>query len=64
MNYYAFLFRNDKRTVFGIREVLERGPFLSLDVCKKWAHKVVTDERFRCCLISTDPDLPLTWKAH
>ena len=64
LHYSAFLFRNSDRTVFGIREFLgkEFGP--GDGIHKKWAHKVVTDQRFRDSLISSDPDLPRMWKNH
>ncbi len=64
MNYHAFHFRNDQRTIFGIREQSGKGSRLDPAVCEKWAFKVVTDARFRRGLISDDPELPLLWKGR
>jgi hypothetical protein len=60
--YQAFLFRNEKRTVFGIKEQIGAKP-----VMQDWgalARRVITDREFRKALISADPDLPRMWKKH
>lgn len=62
LSYMAFLFRDSKRTVFGIKEWL--GGSIHFDELKKMAHRVVVDAKFRLSLISDDPDLPDLWKKH
>jgi hypothetical protein len=61
--YIAFLFRNDDRTQFGIKEYLmdklcctDRLPYL--------ARRVVLDKDFRESLLSDDPELRRWWKKH
>jgi hypothetical protein len=62
-HYLAFLFRNQQRTVFGIREWLGKLPPLR-DVLPKMAYRVVTDPEYRKELVSADPDLPEMWRKH
>lgn len=64
LNYVAFLFRNQERTIFGIKEWLSEGAVVRNDVLGNMAHRVVCDRRFRASLISDDPDLPLLWKKR
>jgi hypothetical protein len=60
-NYYkAFLFRNEDRTVFGIKEFYE-GSIIDF---RKLAARVVQDKSFRDSLVSDDPDLPKIWKRR
>lgn len=61
LNYAAFLFRNDDRTVFGIKEWLGKDVIVRNDVLEKMAHRVITGKEFRNSLVSDDPDLPLMW---
>ena len=58
--YHVFLFRNEDRTVFGMKEqwALSRGGFRDL------ATRVVLDAAFRRELISSDPMLLKLWKKH
>jgi hypothetical protein len=62
--YTAFLFRNQERTVFGIKEWLGNDGLVRNDVLEKMAHRVVTDRAFRNTLTSDDPDLPALWKKR
>jgi hypothetical protein len=59
--YEAFLFRNQERTIFGIREGMEH---VHHDDLRKMATKVILDVDFRNSLISDDPRLPQMWKRH
>ncbi|MDQ7827234.1 MAG: hypothetical protein RDV48_30855 [Candidatus Eremiobacteraeota bacterium] len=56
-----FLFTNNSRTVFGIREWYgdDRPNHNALG---KMATKIIMDEKFRNTLISADPNLQLKWK--
>ena len=58
--YSAFLFRNDDRTIFGLKEYLK---FQIVDY-RKMATRVIQDKEFRKSLISSDTDLPKIWKRH
>jgi hypothetical protein len=62
--YTAFLFRNDDRTAFGVREWLGNDVLVTNAVLEKMAHRVVTEVAFRNSLLSDDPDLPLLWKKR
>jgi len=64
LSYVTFLFRNEDRTVFGIKEWLGNDVLIRQDVLKKLAHRVVVDSEFRRSLVSEDPDLPGLWKKH
>jgi hypothetical protein len=64
LSYIAFLFRNEERTVFGLKEWLGKDARVRNDVLEKMAHRVVTDATFRKSLLSEDPDLPLLWKKR
>ena len=59
--YSAFLFRNQERTIFGIREWMD---LIHYDILRKMATRVVLDVDFRNSLISDDPRLPNMWKRH
>ena len=59
-DYKAFLFRNDERTIFGLKEYWD---WQIVDF-RKLATRVVQDKEFRKSLISDDPDLPKVWKRH
>jgi len=60
-NYYlAFLFRNEDRTVFGVKEYWD----LHTDDLRDLATHVVLDAEFRKSLISDDPMLPKMWKKR
>jgi hypothetical protein len=61
--YEAFLFRNEDRTVFGIKERVGGDPGLFAN-CQAMAARVIKDKRFRDSLVSSDPDLPRMWKRH
>jgi len=58
--YRAFLFRNDDRTIFGLKEFRgwERVDF------PKMAARVVQEKEYRESFISSDPDLPKIWKRR
>ena len=58
--YRGFIFRNDERTVFGLKEFYE---WQSIDF-RKMATKIIQDKNYRDSLISDDPDLPRIWKKH
>jgi hypothetical protein len=58
--YKAFFFRNDDRTVFGLKEHW-RNQVIDF---RKLATRVVQDEDFRKSLVSDDSDLPKVWKRH
>lgn len=62
LSYVAFLFRDDERTTFGIKEWLGQDVIVKNDVLEKIARRVVTDAEFRRSLVSDDPDLPDLWK--
>lgn len=64
LSYIAFLFRNEDRTVFGIKEWLGQDVLVRQDVLEKLAHRVVVDGQFRRSLVSDNPDLPALWKKH
>lgn len=59
-DYRAFLFRNDERTIFGLKEFYD---YQRVDY-RKMATRVIQDKEFRDSLISTDLDLPKIWKRH
>lgn len=64
LSYVAFLFRNQDRTMFGIKEWLGKDVLVRNDVLEKMAHRVVVDGKFRQSLLSDDPDLPVLWKKR
>ena len=60
-NYYeAFLFRNEDRTVFGVKEYWDWSRVNLRDL----ATRVVLDAELRKSLISDDPMLPKMWKKR
>ena len=61
--YDAFIFRNDDRTGFGIREWIGQDPPRTQDQ-RPMATRVVLDAEFRRSLLSDHPDLPKIWKKH
>jgi hypothetical protein len=60
--YVAFVFRNKKRTAFGIKEFVDKD--LHHYDYRKMADRVLKEENFRSELLSDDPDLPKIWKKH
>jgi hypothetical protein len=64
LKYVAFLFRNEERTIFGIKEWLGLDVMVRNDVLEKMAHRVVVDAAFRRNQVSDDPELPLLWKRR
>jgi hypothetical protein len=70
-DYSAFLFRNEDRTVFGLKEYFnvdrvdyrKLGTRISIDY-RKLATRIIKDKEFRQSFISSDPDLPKIWKRH
>lgn len=58
--YKAFIFRNEERTIFGLKEFYdwERVDF------RKMATKIIQDKEYRESFISEDSDLPKIWKKH
>jgi hypothetical protein len=64
LDYTAFLFRDEERTAFGVKEWLSKDVDVQNDVLENLAHRVVTDARFRRSLLSDDPDLPLLWRKR
>jgi hypothetical protein len=60
--YEAFLFRNEERTVFGLKEQVGAHP--TTQNRRAMARRVITDREFRDSLVSADPDLPRMWKKH
>jgi hypothetical protein len=64
LRYQAFLFRNQDRTIFGMKEWLhQRADWPHADL-RMLAHRVVCDREFRAELVSDDPDLPALWRRH
>jgi len=59
-SYRAFLFRNQDRTLFGVKEFWGTNP---VDF-RHMASRVVSDKEFRDSLISDDEDLRKIWKRH
>jgi hypothetical protein len=64
LTYTAFLFRNNERTVFGLKEWVGENVIVRHDVLEKMAHRVVIDGVFRRSLVSDDPELPLLWRKR
>ncbi len=62
-DYLAFLFRDDDRATFGIREWLGWDRPHHADL-RRMAARVVTDEVYRASLQSDDPELPTMWRRH
>jgi len=62
--YEAFLFRNEERTLFGLKEQVGDGPSMHFHNYRALATHVIKDKEFRTSLISGDPGLPLMWKRH
>jgi hypothetical protein len=60
--YTALLFRNEKRTLFGIKEF--PGSTLHHDDLRQMANKIIQDKGFRESLLSDNPDLPKMWKKR
>jgi hypothetical protein len=60
--YEAFLFRNEERSVFGIKEQVGAHPMMQNR--RAMARQVISNTEFRNSLVSTDPDLPRMWKKH
>ncbi len=58
--YVAFLFRDEDRTQFGIREWFERTPHTPN--LRKIATRVISDREFRRSLLSEREDLPKWWR--
>jgi hypothetical protein len=58
--YKAFLFRDEGRTTFGMKEYWE---LPNIDF-RELATRVILDEKFQRSLISTDPMLPKMWKRR
>lgn len=63
-SYSAFLFRNEDRTIFGIKELVGDRSARGRDYYRKLATQIITDKTLRDSLISSDPDLPKMWKRH
>ena len=59
-DYKAFSFRNEERTIFGLKEIWD---WQHVDF-RKMATKVIQDKEFQESLISEDPDLPKIWKRR
>jgi hypothetical protein len=64
LNYIAFLFRNQVRSIFGIQEWLGKDVIIKNGDLQKLAHRVVTDREFRNGLVSDDSDLPPLWRKR
>lgn len=64
LNYVAFLFRNQERTIFGVKEWLGNNVIVRNDVLENLAHRVVIEAEFRRSMVSKDPDLPLMWRKR
>lgn len=65
-DYLAFLFRNSKRTEFGIQEFLGEypTPWGLSSKFQKLAEQISTDVELRAQFLSDDPDLPKMWRRH
>jgi hypothetical protein len=59
-DYIVFLFRNEERTVFGMKEFREA---VKRDY-GKMARRIIKDKEYRESLVSPDPDLPKIWKRR
>lgn len=59
-SYTVFLFRNEDRTIFGVKE------FWGLNTVdfRQLASRVVSNKDFRDSLVSDDEDLRKIWKRH
>jgi hypothetical protein len=62
-DYCAFLFRDEDRTLFGMKEYFD-DDILPIDKFRDLAAKVVRDSQLRKSLLSDNPDLPRLWKRH
>ena len=61
--YYAFVFRNDDRTIYGIKEWM--GPhFDQKPNHGKIAARIINDKEYRDNLITDDPDVKNIWKRR
>lgn len=60
--YTALLFRDEERTVFGIREFIGELPHAK--VMHQMAVRVISDAEFRNSLTSGRDDLRKWWKRH
>ena len=60
--YEALLFRNEERTIFGIRIWL--GDLVHQDTLRQIATKVVLDARYRKSLILDDPSVKEMWRGR
>lgn len=60
--YTALLFRNEDRTVFGVKEHL--GDELSGEDYRATARRILNDKEFRDSLISDSADLRKMWRRH
>lgn len=60
--YTAFLFRDEERTVYGIKEFT--GDIPGDARLEHMATRVVVDAAFRNSMLSDNPDLPKWWKRH
>ncbi len=59
-SYRAFTFRNQQRTIFGVKEFWAESP---VDF-RQMASRVIADRNYRESLISDDEDLHKIWKRH
>ena len=62
--YEAFLFRNEDRTVFGLKKQVGNHLSRHFHDYRAMATRVLNDKEFRTSLISNDPVLPRMWKRH
>lgn len=62
-SYCAFLFRDNERTSYGIKEYFG-DDIPHMNEFRKMATKVVLENSYRRKLLSDNPELPLIWKRH
>lgn len=63
-SYYAFLFRSEDWSEFGILEFSESQSLRWKDLARKWTYRVITDPKFRRSLRSASAELPRMWKSR
>jgi hypothetical protein len=62
--YEAFLFRDEDRSVFGLKEQIGDHLVSHFQDYRAMATRVMKDKEFRTSLISNNPELPRMWRKH
>lgn len=61
--YYAFIFMDNERTSYGIKEYFG-DDIPHMKEFRKMATKVIFENSYRRKFLSDDPELPQIWKRH